>query len=832
MNVKKAIKRVVALGTGAALMGATVLGAMAADLADFPEPFVKNGNFDAMIVVGQSAASADVIGAVDIATTLQYEMKQQTTTGAGSVTSVTLSGDSFAVQKNSDILTMNEYVGDVEDKLDSTYFSALAGGEFDSEDYSEYLTLPTGSGANVQYMENPDTDEIGTFLTLDNDAEIYTYELELDSSVSTSETDIVDESITVMGKEYTITEASIANDDELKLTLLGGDLTKTLAEGDSATYTLNGVDYTVDVVYIGSDGAKFTVNGYDTDKLDESESDKIDELDISLGVREILAGTKESDIDLVEFYLGADQLVLEDTDVTNDAVGGKHVTIGDETYNNLNVEIQGSTVDSTGAISFEGFTVEATADDDYYVAPGEALSDYIDGTNEDYLFGGVDVRYEGLTEPSGQTIKVDANNEQYYVDFTTVGNVEYKLPYAYTDGVNTVLGGKYHATTPEVLTVTQGGASSYSDSTIDAIHNNGAEYFLAKDQLVMVVDSETNPEDRKARFLEITDVDFDADNAETTVSFDDLAVGGNSYDIVLKNESSTSDLILKGELTIDGEDHTIYQNVSTANSAAGQSTFWMDLAPASATDTPLAVGLPGDVYLIMDDTVAVGNLTLSVGVAADSFDEAISTDQIYTINLTGKDADDVKVAGSFAPIQDSYVTLDDDNYKRAYNLYGMMITENTDTEDVEVFIPSTQVNGQVFFTSGAVTSSTVSAGADGAAYTLSPVGAEIAVLDTEASGWQTENIVVVGGPCVNTVAASLMGTGADCAADFTAGKAMVKLFPQGSKVAMLVAGYSADDTRRATKVVHNYAAYSDDFKGMELEVSGTSMSDISITSMN
>ncbi len=832
MNVKKAIKRVVALGTGAALMGATVLGAMAADLADFPAPFVKNGAFDAMIIVGQSAQPADVIGAVDIATTLQYEMKQQTTTSSGSVTAVTLSGDSFEVKKNKDILTMNEYLGQVEDKLESTHLSALAGGEFMDEDYSEYLRIPSISG-KVQYMENPDTDEIGTFMTYTNDGEIYTYELELDSSVSTTETAIVDEKITILGKEYTVTAASIAADNKLKLTLLGGELTKTLAEGATATYNLNGVDYEVEVVYIGSDGAKFKINGYDSDKIDESESDDIDDLDISIGVKEILAGTKESDIDLVEFYLGADELILEDTNLASDSLGGEQVVIGDDTFNNLIVNFQGSTVDSTGAIDLEGFTIKLTADDDYYIAPGEKLSKYIDGSNEDYLFGGIDVAYEGLTEPSGQTVKVDASGEQYYVEFTTVGNIEYKLPYAYTNGANVAVLGKYHSTTPEALVTSQGGLPSYTDSTIDAVENNDAAYFLAKDKIVMVVDSEANPEDRKARFLEISDVSYEADDAETTITFDDLAVGGNSYDVVLKNESGTSDLILKGELTIDGEDHTIYQNVSSANSAAGQSTFWMDMVPTAAeSDKPLAVGLPGDIYLVMDDAVTNGNATLSIGVAADSFDEGISTDQIYHMNLTGKDADDVQVSTSFGPMQEAaYVTLTDDDYKRAYNLYGMMVTENTDTEDVEIFIPSTQVSAQVFITSGDVTAQTVSAGTDGAAYTIAQANAGIAVLDTEASGWQNENIIVVGGPCVNTVAASLMNSGSDCAAGFSEGKAMVKLFPQGSKVAMLVAGYSADDTRRATKVVHNYASYANDFKGMELEVSGTSMSDISITSM-
>jgi len=45
---------------------------------------------------------------------------------------------------------------------------------------------------------------------------------------------------------------------------------------------------------------------------------------------------------------------------------------------------------------------------------------------------------------------------------------------------------------------------------------------------------------------------------------------------------------------------------------------------------------------------------------------------------------------------------------------------------------------------------------------------------------------------------------------------------------MMVAGYSADDTRRATRVVSDFDKYNG-FTGDEIEVAGTSMSDISVS---
>ena len=59
MNTKKVIKRLAAVATGAAMLGATVMGAFAADLSDYPDMFVSDGTFDGYFVVGEAASSVD-----------------------------------------------------------------------------------------------------------------------------------------------------------------------------------------------------------------------------------------------------------------------------------------------------------------------------------------------------------------------------------------------------------------------------------------------------------------------------------------------------------------------------------------------------------------------------------------------------------------------------------------------------------------------------------------------------------------------------------------------------------------------------------------------------
>ena len=70
------MKKIISLGIGLMFAGATICGA--ADLSEYPQPFIKDGKLNAAIVVGELADPIDIIGAIDIAASLQYEMKQKT----------------------------------------------------------------------------------------------------------------------------------------------------------------------------------------------------------------------------------------------------------------------------------------------------------------------------------------------------------------------------------------------------------------------------------------------------------------------------------------------------------------------------------------------------------------------------------------------------------------------------------------------------------------------------------------------------------------------------------------------------------------------------------
>jgi hypothetical protein len=110
------------------------------------------------------------------------------------------------------------------------------------------------------------------------------------------------------------------------------------------------------------------------------------------------------------------------------------------------------------------------------------------------------------------------------------------------------------------------------------------------------------------------------------------------------------------------------------------------------------------------------------------------------------------------------------------------------------------------------------------------VGVPFAKLDEEITNVNSQNMIVVGGPCANSVAAEIMGVSQlwpECGSEFEEGKGKIKLYElENDKYALLIAGMSALDTRRATRVMANYNQY--DLTNSEVEVIGTTLDDISI----
>ena len=147
--------------------------------------------------------------------------------------------------------------------------------------------------------------------------------------------------------------------------------------------------------------------------------------------------------------------------------------------------------------------------------------------------------------------------------------------------------------------------------------------------------------------------------------------------------------------------------------------------------------------------------------------------------------------------------------------------KNLDLSDYpKPFIEDRALNSIIIVGENAHTGDTI--GAIDIAISLSfPVESKVIMLDTEIDSIKEQNIIVVGGPCVNMAAAELLGWPLKCDNDFEPGKAKIKLFDNGNNTALLVAGYSVYDTTMACRVLVNYADYN--LTGSVIEVAATTL---------
>ena len=160
--------------------------------------------------------------------------------------------------------------------------------------------------------------------------------------------------------------------------------------------------------------------------------------------------------------------------------------------------------------------------------------------------------------------------------------------------------------------------------------------------------------------------------------------------------------------------------------------------------------------------------------------------------------------------------------------YGIVIEDpksNGANDEVQFKIPGDQVQanvlirgpGQIKSTSGNITTGEV----------CNPLEVDMkSFLDTEVSSPDDYNLIVVGGPAINYLAEKFIGTAEEFRETYEAGEAVIKLVENGERVAMVVAGYNAMDTRRGSKVIANYKDYS--LSGSEALVRGTTLTDMTV----
>jgi len=816
MRVGKAIKRIVALGTGLGMLGATVLGAMAADLSEYPSPFIKDGKFNGIIVVGADAATSDVIGSVDIATSLQYAAKTTTTVNVGTTEEVQLTGDSFKVETDSKKLELGEALNSIKQTIGEDELNALADGVFKNSkgSYTYEQNLKLAGNIVMNYTEDTDNDKVDVYLILDNGDQIANYtmtfstpaETDIDSS---SLEDFENRKISIMGKQFTIVDASLTNGDDVELTLMGGAVVDSLEEGASKTYTIEGEDYEVSVVYVDADEVKFSVTKdgetVTTNKLNVGDTETV--FDQTIGVSEILYQDYAGGIHSVEFYFGADKVVLKDTDADASTYDG-NMWVGENKIDDVDVMIKGSNSSDNTDWQLESVSIGYKSGDNYWIAAGEKLSDKLE---EPEGLINWDIAFEGLTTEPTETIKVDSAGDKNLELDVKVADGEVSIPLAYSADASSLKLGEED-----------------KDLVLDTDGSTGME--ISKNDYFFLTDEATDS--GKTYVLQYKGADSSTGDTMATLKFKNLATGETfekSMDITGTNNTAT--------LSLGGKDYTV-RNVTDASAGTDDFNITVDgnVEGIIITDGKAQVQIVDMNGELNQSYVARTNGTTSdivVNVTeADPADMLESgTQTVITFNITGGTASEIAVS------EPTGITLksdpDDSDVKTGMTKYGAFVKytdKDNSPDEIEITWPAKQRVGQAFIISGPVQKTVISGAGEVETAVVNKIEVGAAVLDSEVSDIKAQNAIIVGGPCVNDAAADAMGLphgSCGAASTIPANKAIIKLIEHDNgNVALVVAGWDAMDTRRACRVLANYEDYA--LSGKEVEVSGTSLTDINV----
>ncbi|MDP6586693.1 MAG: hypothetical protein QF535_18705, partial [Anaerolineales bacterium] len=580
---------------------------------------------------------------------------------------------------------------------------------------------------------------------------------------------------------------------------------------------------------------KMKVNGEVTRKLLEDQTDKLAD-GLEIGIRNLL-GNEAGDVtqDLVEFYLGVDELIIEDTDIVRS--GGGSLEVNDETISDANVEIVGT--DDNTKVKVSKIRIRLAADDDLYIAEGKGAQEQLDDP-EGFFTNNFDLEFQGLSVPDSTEIKLqNAGDRQYKLSFVNRDGTEYRFPLlsVISSGENRV--GDDSSKKDLVYSENQSGEqlalTSYPIADEDS--------FIVNDNKALGV--------RQTGFTHILQYK-DQDSTDNVLKFKDIGTGDTievSYTAVA--DSSDAQIIIGGkEFTVQLSADTDDANITVDLDGDGS---------INAGETPFIV-VKGGVYLnfTVNGSFAAqttGNLfNITVFADSDDIDDGSQEDVLaipITVDTTPEldigtidnYAEDLASASSRIPSLQGYashfqsglhkVGSTDDRQERT--TYGILVEQAVDTngpDEVVLTVPVGQAEALVYVTANAPTiTKTVTEGGISVGSQVTPIALGTAKLSSEVADVKAQNAIVVGGPCVNTAAASLMGNPADCTEGFEEGKAMVKLMEHSNgNVAMLVAGFSALDTRRAARVVAEGSKLAELDAGVtEVEVAGTTLTEATVS---
>jgi len=667
---------------------------------------------------------------------------------------------------------------------------------------------------------------------------------------------LVDSDVSAGGINATqVTAAGVT--PKLSLELIGGAVSAVLGENDAQTFVVDGKEYEVEVLVIsetaaqGEGSVKFRINGEITDELEDGETDVLAD-GTQIGIRDILATGKDIQKSIVQFYLGAYKVEFRDDNTSNNVFQGAGTEVNEETIEDSAVRILGqftqagsSTTSLTGAVyEIQNIQYNLTADavlGDMYVPPGTGVREQLDEP-EGMLTPNWDIRYEGLMDTGVTLVRIDsAGDDEYDLEFTNQEGIFFDFPLASNESGN-VFGSFKYGDDDDSLWFTEWNNGNIATVFTAAPLGTLLNYYIQDDDFFVVsnCDITTNDDTCFSHVLrfdsvdstnrQLTFTDVGTGTREVTYSsgtnIAQLVVGGITYAVAVNpNNNSTIVVDLNG-------DGVLGNGTRVVIGIQGEGLLSLGCQRDPSGTVNISAPSAGSSNGTCTNNTATGMFNVTLTTLAKEFDEATNNENI-TIEITGTAPDTIsinRIVNESADFWSGLLELEEnDDISQALSAYGVFFElfdndNNNDAEDLTIEYPLSQRGARVFVTGGVITTTTVSGGG---VEKVQPIQIGAAKLASEVSSVSMYNAVVVGGPCANPIAASLLGNPEPCYESVPMNKAIVKLFEHtNGNVALLINGRSALNTRQGARAVATGQIKS--VAGMEAEVSGTTLADVTV----
>lgn len=758
-------KKIASVLAGTVMLSSTVALAAASTL---PAPFVQNGEGDVLVVYGSNplASSTDMAAATEIQAYLTSKITKTTTTTDTTDTTVQ-GGDFVELNKDNNKFNLGEDLNDIYSTLDEDELSTvLKPSVYEDDDGTEYdytQKMVLGSVA-LSHFADDDVDEdekpvIG--FSIPSGTVLMNYTLDF-TDKPTNQTSLLETTyLEMLGRTYYISDYSGG-----EMTLLDTANSATVTEGETTSVDVGDQKYEISIVSVddASPGkATLMVNGKKVDSTNVGNSRKIAE-DTYLSILDVSEAAYAGDQEWVEFSIGTGQIVLTD---------GAALEVNEETVSDVMVYIDES------ATELNSIKLDWIPEDDEFIVPEMEL-----------VFPGFESIKLSMAEfvtPDPEEISVK-NNGDDYMEITGLkvkdGSVG-SFPILYSSASKTNFTGLGKDSTHKLLTNATASPSLYLDEDDNpkfvATYTSGDDWETYLLELVSIneVDSGVHNETKiknlaNGEIYTFTDGD-DKDLGEITLTTSAVSGDGENATIRLSSNAVADRIVTEEGLTI----RLPIENTLLSSAVSPEIYVGAENATNPADTTWQMIFREADEDNNVNDDGILFNLTLG---HTTSYGPQVSGKTVTTLEV---------VSGSD----------DEEGYVSGANGHATKLLWKTggDNDVMDIEYHGGEAYAKVFVSEASVT---VGGGSGGGGSSGS-----LLAMDSEVTSTTSKNLVVVGGSCVNTVAASLLGVsypacGSDwqSATNVGAGSYLIQTFSRsGGKVATLVAGYNAGDTTNAAK---------------------------------